>query len=212
MNIDYNKFVCPVCNGEFEALVDISGTQVDLRLDLKPLGPISAPFLLPVCPDCKFVIHDDTIPETEIAQCKTIVESEPYRQCVERASYYLLGRLYQQLGKDNLTLAHIFLKASWQEEDDETKLKEDLELSLKYFRKYLTDTVDRASSWETAQIVTGELLRRLGYFNEAESHLQGLLELDSFKNNILNKVVVFEIELCRNQDSRTYTMSEVNMA
>lgn len=211
MRVDFNKFVCPVCSGEFEALIDLSGTQFDQRLDLKPVGAISAPSLIPVCPECKFVIYDDTISEAEIAQCRSIVESEQYRQYVERASYYLLGRLYQQLGKDHLTIAHVFLKASWQEEDDVAKLKEDLELSLEYFGKYLNNAVGQDVPWQTAQVLKGELLRRLGNFSEAESHLKRLLELEPFNDNVLNKVVRFEIELCSMQDSSSHTVSEAKL-
>lgn len=135
----YEDKVCPLCKREFKALVDISGTQIDMRLDLKPIGPISAPLLVPVCPNCKFVIYDDIIVEDEVLQCKGIIESDEYQQHSERASYYLFGLLFQKLGKNELNVAHLFLKASWQEEEDETYYKEDLELSLNYFEKFHQD-------------------------------------------------------------------------
>lgn len=47
---------CPLCKTEFKAHLAGSGTQFGMRLDLKPLGAIAAPWPVAVCPKCHFVL------------------------------------------------------------------------------------------------------------------------------------------------------------
>ena len=55
------KKTCPLCATAFEAELDLSGTQFSQRLDLKPIGPIAAPWRLAVCPQCHFVLYTDEL-------------------------------------------------------------------------------------------------------------------------------------------------------
>ena len=141
---------CPLCDTTFTTILDMSGTQFGMRLDLKPVGPIAAPWKVPVCTKCGFVMFDDELSEEQLAKCKTIVDSPEYQKHRDRASYYQMGRLYEQLERDDLPTAHIFLKASWQEEDDADHLKETLELSLKHFEAYLKQGPPKPSEEEDA--------------------------------------------------------------
>ena len=213
---------CPLCGEEFKCEVDRSGTQLDTRLDLKPLGLIAAPWRVPVCPRCHFVFYDEEIPAEELAKCRSIVQEDAYKKQSGRASYFLLGLLYEGLKKDPLEIGHVFLKASWQEEPDEKKLKEDLERSLKHFEAYLKeppkpkaaseDEEDEGQPYEVAQILKGELLRRLGRFDEANSHLAGLQKLEAFQGTFLADIVRFEIDLCSKKDSQPHKVSEAKSA
>ena len=70
---------CPLCKTEFDTMVAMSGTQFGRRLDLKPLGPIAAPWPIPVCPKCKFVLYSDNIPKDELDKCQKIVSDAAYK-------------------------------------------------------------------------------------------------------------------------------------
>jgi tetratricopeptide (TPR) repeat protein len=199
----------------------MSGTQFGMRLDLKPLGPIAAPWRLPVCPKCHFVLFDSEIPGEELIRCKQIVQDDAYKQQTGRASYYLLGLLYEGLKKDPLALGHIFLKASWQEESDENKLEDDLKRSLQHFEIFLKEPKkngasqkadEEDNSYETAQLLKGEILRRLGRFDDAKDYFSGLQQLKAFQGTFLADIVRFEISLCDKKDSKPHEVSEVEPA
>jgi uncharacterized protein (DUF2225 family) len=204
------KKTCPVCKTEFKTMVDMLGTSFGMRLDLKKLGPIASPWRIPVCTKCKFVLYDDKIPEKDLAKCKEIVESKDYKKHSARASYFLLGILSQKLGKDDMKIAHLYLNASWQEEENKEHLKQDLGLSLKYFEAYLKDpTAKEPDAYFTALLLKGELLRRLGKFDEAKKHLDTLKEKKKFKGTFLGDIVTYEIELCNQKDAKPHKVSEV---
>lgn len=203
---------CPICSHTFSCIMDMSGYQSGMRLDLKPLGPTPAPWSIPVCPKCSFVIYDEEIPAEELAQCKEIIKAESYKIHSDRASYYLLGLLYEGLGKEPLDIGHIFLKASWQEESDKVNLKEDRERSLKQFEIYLGSSPgadEEEGSRQTEQLLKGELLRCLGRFDEAKTCLKTLLEIKEFQGTFLENVVEYEIKLCEQKDSASHDIKEV---
>jgi len=208
---------CPLCEEVFKCELDMSGTQFGMRLDLKPLGPTAAPWRIPVCPKCHFVLYDDEIPAEEFVKCKEIVRSDAYKKQSGRASYYLLGLLFEGLEKNPLDIAHIFLKASWQEESDEKKLKDDLEHSLHHFELFLKDQPKsdavlqkEDNAYVTAQLMKGEILRRMSHFDEAKSYLSGLLSFKPFQGGtLLGDIVRFEISLCDKKDSGPHAVSEM---
>lgn len=210
---------CPLCEESFECEMDTSGFQAGMRLDLKPLGPTPAPWSVPVCPQCHFVLYSDDISPEELTACQAIVRSDAYRQNSARASYYLLGLLFEGLDKDPLSLGHIFLQASWQEEADEDKLKDALERSLHHFERFLNRPRNGTAasqgvstddeSYATAQLVKGEILRRLGRFDEAKAHFSDLRELEAFHEPFLAGIVRFQMRLCTRMDSGPYALSEM---
>lgn len=208
---------CPLCGHAFTCELDMSGTQFGVRLDLKPLGPTAAPWRIPVCPQCRFVLYADEISAEELERCREIVKGEEYRKHASRASYFLLGLLYEGLGKDPLTMGHVFLKASWQEEDEAEKLKEDLERSLSHFGAYLkepgskgpTQSMKDDEAYRVAQLLKGELLRRLARFEQAEAHLKKIEQMDGIKGNFMGDIVRYELRLVENRDSRPHDVSEV---
>ncbi len=201
---------CPLCKHTFNYMADTSGTKFDQRLDLKPVGPIAAPWSIPVCPECGLVyVSKNDFSGVELQKCRSIIESAEYKQRHGRGSYVLLGVLYEGLGRDESSIAHVFLKASWQEEKDNQKWKEDMERSLGHFEAYLKTETDKNGQWQTAQILKGEILRRLGRFDEAKAHLTSLKTSEKFQTKQLAHVINFELELCEIKDLKPHTVSEI---
>ena len=201
---------CPLCKTEFSAMAAMSGTQFSSRTDLKPLGAIAAPWPMPVCPKCKFVLYGDDIPKDELAKCQTIVSDAAYKEISKRASYYLLGSLYEKLNKEDMTIGHVFLKASWQEEGNLMQLNEDLQLSEKHFAAFLAKANEHDKSWQTAQIVVGEIKRRLKNFDAAKKHFDGLKQMTEFQGNQLEKMIDFQLKLIAKNDSAPHSLKDMD--
>ena len=213
---------CHLCDTKFKTRMDASGTSFGMRLDLKKLGPIASPRSVAVCPNCHYVLLGDDLTEDELAKCRQVVESKEYKEHSGRASYFLLALLYEGLGRESLDIAHTYLKASWQEENDEKHLKEDLGMSLKNFEAYLKEgppkkadgkteekAQDENSAYDTARLLKGELLRRLGRFEEARKYLQALLEEKQFQSTFFGDIVRYQIKLCVQKDAKPHEISEV---
>jgi hypothetical protein len=206
------QVTCPVCDHAFEATVDMSGTQFDMRLDLRPLGPTPAPWKIPVCPQCQFVLFDEEPKPDVLDQYKAIVASDVYQAVLERPSYRRLAVLMEQLGRGDDLVAHTYLKASWQEELGEDSYREDVELALRHFDAWLATTEARGEAWWTAMIVSGELERRLGRFAAARSRFETLQNLDDPSDPIMSSVVTFQLARIEARDTGSYTVSDVTEA
>ena len=198
---------CPVCGNVFYARLDLSGAGSEMRLDLKPVGDVAWPWLLPDCPKCGFVVYRLPVPAAELARCRVITASEEYKKARARSSYYRVGLLYLRLGLPVYSVANSFLKASWQEESDPARLKEDLELSLKYFTDCAATCA--AEEKENSQLLAGELLRRLGRFDEARAHLAKLQGLKGFQKNFFADIVEFQLVRCAKLDPAPYELEDV---
>ncbi len=202
------ELACPVCGQVFYARLETSRPQVEMRLDLKPVG--YGPALLPSCPKCGFVTYRLPMPRAELAKCKTIVASEGYKKNIRRSTYFRLGLLYENLGAPAFTLANTYLKASWQEEKEAADLKDDQERSLKYFAACSLSCRDEEK--ENSQLLTVELLRRLGRFGEAGAALEKLRGLKGFQNNFFADILAYQAGLCRENDSSPHDMEEVRVS
>jgi len=203
------EFTCPVCGTAFYAKLDVNPGQYDMRLDLKPIGDAPAPWRLPDCPKCGFVIYAISLSKAELAAHKRTVASPEYAASLRRSSYYRLGLLYAGMGRPDFAVANAFLKASWQEEASPAELKDDLASSLKYFTAAAASPKSSLVERENSQLLMGELLRRLGRFEECAAHLKALRGTKGFTNNFFGDVVDYQLKLCVGRDAGIYEMEDV---
>jgi tetratricopeptide (TPR) repeat protein len=203
------EFTCPVCANSFYAKLDVDSGQCDMRLDLKPVGECPAPWRLPDCPKCGFVIYAITIPKGELALNKRTVASPDYAGARERSSYYRLALLFAGQGRSPFAVGNAFLKASWQEEAEPAKLKDDLERALKCFQAAAAGEKTPLEEKENSQLLAGELLRRLGRFDEALVHLRSLRGTKGFTDNFFGDILDYQVVLCLKKDAGIYEMEDV---
>lgn len=185
-------FVCPIDGKAFKARVVGSYSQFGMRLDLKPLGALIAPIPMPVCPDNGFVMFKENFSDAEIAKLKPIVLGDGYRSARQQhTDHYMTAYLRERLGADDLELAHLYLKASWEAETrGAPALVEQYRLlALHWFESLLKKDTSRSPQWWSAVIVGAELERLLGRFDEAEKRLSDLPVAELDANSVLHKVI-----------------------
>ena len=113
-------FVCPLDGEEFTQRISASGTSYGRMLDLKPYGPIAAPWSLPVCPTSGFVMYRPRFSAEEVGKLKPYVDSYEYWSMRRtETTYYLAAKLQEVLGEPDETLAFTLLQATWQAESRE---------------------------------------------------------------------------------------------
>lgn len=201
---------CPVCETDFNALVDLSGTQCGVRLDLKPLGNIGAPWLIPVCPDCSFVIYKQNFEEEELEKLRTLVASEEYKKvAADNPSYFLLAKIYEHLGEDSGSIAYAYLQASWQVEWDPPKCDACLEASLRAFSTHLETCETEDETWATSNFLCGEIERRLRRFEQARERFEKLREMPQFQKGAFPGMIALELKLIEQRNWRPHSTKGV---
>lgn len=194
---------CPVCHTSFKAVVDTSSSRHGMRLDLKPVGPIPAPWAIPKCPKCGFIIYKQEWEETEQLKVQQFVNSEDYKNILaDNSTYYLLAKILEHMGVDDLEIAHTYLKASWQVEHDKLKCAKYLGESLKKFEAFLAVNTSKNNDWIKSELVTGEIERRLGRFEQAQNRFARLKTLPEFNQaEHIVSIIKYQLTLIAAKDN-----------
>lgn len=202
------KVTCPLCGHHFTAIVDVSGTMFGRRLDLKPIGPYPAPWMIPVCPKCHLVIYSRKITAADLARIKTLVKTDGYKALAKDSpTYYLLSRIFRHLNRDALLVAHTLLKATWQVEHQAKKWRQYAAEAVTWFDKGLAKRSPREGRWQVAVMIAGDLERRLGRLAAAKARfekLRGMKDVPKFQTGILAKIIGYQLELIAKGDTRPH--------
>ena len=115
--LTYGKvsLICPIDGESFETTLAMSGTQAGQFIDLKPYGPIAAPWPIAKCPTSGFVMYKKPFTEDELAVLKPYVAGAEYQALQHtETNYYLAARLQRVLKAPDETIAFTLLRASWE--------------------------------------------------------------------------------------------------
>lgn len=197
MTMGEQSFTCPIGGETFTQRMATSGYQYGMQLDIKPVGAIAAPLPLPECPGNGFLIFDEGLSDADIDRLTAVVASREYQAMRGREStYYRAAHLQRALGQPVHRIAWTLLRASWQAGGDQYLRY--AEEALAEYRKALQGPPDGEFTTElqdSAHIVIGELLRRLGRFDEAQAHLRALQERKDWQDTPLAAIVQQELRL-----------------
>ena len=194
------EHTCPIGGEKFTSDMLMSGVSVDVKTDLEPLGAIMAPTPIPICPSNQFVMFKDDFTQQELDKYEKIIQSEAYlKQVAEKASAQrLLGVMLELAGENQNTeqMEWIFLQASWLGSQ-----RQDLEKVLHYADLNLKDGNQHIEKLTTMKFVRGEMLRKLGRFDEAKKQFEELSKEPTVKaSEYLQKLTELELELTAEKD------------
>ena len=191
---------CPLDGTRFRATVDASGASSGMRLDLKKVGAIHEPSLLAECPSDHFVLYKNSFAPEELAALRKIVASPAYKGAVaaKESTYFLLAKIYEQLGKSDYQLANLYLRASWQVEEEPARYASYAGQSLAHLNAFLGAAAAHDDDWVTAQLLAGELERRLGKFELAQARFA---KLQTIKDPPIAAIVQYELTLLAAKDA-----------
>jgi uncharacterized protein (DUF2225 family) len=204
------KVKCAICEHEYEATLTASSLQLGQRLDLRPLpfwGIVSPPRVA-VCPKCGFVeFHEDgKYPKDELKALSEFVLSDQYKQLVKsETSYFRLAKICELLKKPQSQIAYAYLQATWQVEGENgNRPKAYLQACLDAYDKVISDNTADAGQCQIARFLKGEMLRRLGNFEDAKKHFDARQKLDASKAPPYPKLIPIELDLIAKKDDRPH--------
>lgn len=205
------SFTCPIDGKDFNQMMDASGTQYGLRLDLKPLGPTAAPWAVPECPKCGFVFfkqESGVVPQPLVEEVKPFILSKEYQNAKSAPSYYRLALLLEFLREDDLAIAQAFLQASWQAEGKPDTAKEYLSNAYPYFRAVTNSPKVGEDDYVYATLMRGELERRLGKFPEAKATFEKAKSGKMFAKPELQAIIARQLEFIGKKDSDPHAAND----
>ena len=203
--------VCPLDGTRWTATLDGSGTSFGQHLDMKPFGPTPAPWRLAVCPTDHFVMYQDKFSKDELATLRPLIQSPAYQALAkDHTEYFLLGKIFEHLKRPPLQVALIYVKASWQVDTDPVRYAEYVKEALRHYEVGLAvpdqasgeaSPEERASQRINAELLVGELERRLGRFDAAQVRFSRLKNSPQMKEPILQAIVTQQLALVAAKDS-----------
>ena len=197
-------FTCPIGGEKFTQTMDTSGTRIGMMTDTRPVGPIATPFSLAQCPSNKFVMFKKEFSPDELAKFERVVNSAEYQQIAAQSpSYFAWGRMMELAGEnqDAQQMMNIFLQASWQSESQESFSK-----TLEYADKVLANKAISSKDAINTQFLRGEMLRKLGRFDEAKRVFTALQKNPEVKQDkLFSQLAALQLSLV----AKKSTVSEI---
>lgn len=196
------EFICPIDGHEYTDIIDMSGTRTGRRLDMKPLGAISAPWHLPTCPECGFPYFKHEFSKEDISKYRIFINSDSFKKYIpDSPSYFLLAKIKEFDNYPAEEIAFNYIQASWQvEKKNKVKYKTYLQLALEYYLESIKDSRKKDEDWLNHCIMVGEIERQLGRFDSALIRFKKL-QRKKVDKEIFSKIINQEIELCHKQIS-----------
>jgi hypothetical protein len=186
-----------------------SGTSFGQQLDLKPFGPMPAPWPLARCPSNGFVLYKEEFSADEIERLKPYVLSPEYQALrKDNSDYYLAAQLLQFMGADADEVAWSLLQATWEMEADATRYRRYAQEALAKFSVSLTKPQADRQKWATMQLIAGELERRLGRFEDARERFSELGAEDEFHTGVLAEILAYQLQLVDASDTQPHPIPE----
>jgi len=156
------------------------------------------------CPACGYVADNLAKP---IPVPEDFLESEQYLSFGDHESLSELGRTFMQQGRiascagNNSDAMHAYIHAAWCADDasDEYWSKQARLLALEEMGKqgYLTD--------ESILALKADLLRKTEQFEELITEYKS----KTFSDDLISKIITFQLLKATEQDTKTYTVEEV---
>jgi hypothetical protein len=181
------EMTCPYDGVKFSLSAQASGTSFGQMLDWMQFGAIESPWPLATCPTNGFVFIKTKYEDDELERLRPLILSAEYQSIKGETPYYRAAWIMERTGASHQDVSYFLLQATWEVGWIEFRGPRDLAegTTSERYRRYATELlarlpVDIADESRTAErrtldrLLIGELLRRLGRFDEADSHFAAL--------------------------------------
>lgn len=194
------EFTCPFDSHAWKQRIETSADVKGIRLDMRQLGDVVQPPTLPQCPKCKAVLFTDKFELNLVLALKPFITGQDFAHMAAKyPSYYVLAQVQQRLKAPSYHVGHSFLRASWQAESKPAIARHCLEQAQEFLSLAFQAMERTDKRYADTALLLGELERRLGQFEQADTRFRGLV--DVFKEPGLQRIVARQMELIASRDS-----------
>lgn len=202
-------FTCPICANEWKQRVETSSNPTGLRLDLRQLGDVQDPPTLPQCPKCRFVVFSDNLKKPVIDKLKPFVQGQDYQILSAKGPpYFCLAQIQQHLKASPRFVAQSYLRAAWQVEEHEAQALRYLTVAEEKFAQALRIMERSDKAYVDVALLRGEVLRRLGKWEQASKHFRDLSARPEFQDAKRQLIISQQMALLARQDSQPQQLRE----
>ncbi len=236
MTLHEVEMTCPYDGTKFTFQAQGSGTTFDKSLDFMAIGPIRSPWPIAICPTNGFVFIKDEYSPEDLERLRPLVLSPDYQALKGETPYYHAAWITERDGGAHRKVSIFLMQATWEAgqnevheryqarserpgapEPDYKDLLAEGTQSERY-KRYATELLarlpddiaaDPGDASETFRLLKGELLRRLGRFDEADAYFKELASRYASRANI-SKYIAFQRQLIAKRDIGIHRISQAN--
>ncbi|MGA2128390.1 MAG: hypothetical protein ABSG76_19830, partial [Xanthobacteraceae bacterium] len=178
------EMICPYDGTKFSFQAQTSGSSFGTTLDFMPVGAIQSPSPMAVCPTNGFVFFKDKFDDQELERLRPLILSPDYQALKEETPYYRAAWIGEHTRAPHAEVSWALLQATWEVFRDP-----------QHYARYATELATRLPDDIAAsnpdqkrmfQLLQGEIMRRLGSFDDAKQYFQNWSrELDPTSNDAL---------------------------
>lgn len=197
------EMTCPYDGAKFSFVGQGSGTSFGQQLDLKAVGAITSPWPIAVCPTNGFVFYKNKFSDGELEKLRPFILSPEYQATKGESPYYRAFWIVDHSGGLHAEASEKLLFATWESGGDRYARYATL------LAERLPKDVENAQGKERDKFVAlrGELLRRLGRFDEAAEYLRRW-QPELGVASVAWMIVRYELELIAQRDSGIHMVAD----
>jgi hypothetical protein len=152
-------------------------------------------------------MYQNEFPQADMTRLREYVLSEEYRALKDgNTNYYLAARLRAHLGEKPAQRAEMLVQATWEAQSGAQYERYAAEALAAYQQllteQSLTEESADPEAWLTAQLVAGELERRLGRFADAKMRFLMLAKREEVRSGILAAILQLQLQLIEAKDNQ----------
>jgi hypothetical protein len=207
------NFTCPICANEWKQRIETSSNATGLRLDLRQLGDVQDPPTLPQCPKCRFVMFSDNLKKPVVEKLKPFVQGQDYQILSAKSPpYFCLAQIQELLKASPRFVAQSYLRAAWQVEDNEALAHRYLAAAEEKFAMALRIMERSDKAYVDIALLRGEVLRRLGKWDQAAKHFRDLSGRPEFQDTKRKLIISQQMNLLARKDNQPQQLREPGAA
>jgi hypothetical protein len=207
------NFTCPICGNEWKERVETSSRPNGMRLDLRQLGDIVDPPTLPQCPKCRFVLFTESLNDKALAKLKPFVQGQDYQILAGKSpTYFCLAQIQQCLGAPPRFVGQSYLRAAWQVEDKQAIATRYLAAAEEKFTAAMAAMKQSDKPFSETALLRGEVLRRLGKWDDAQKQFRDLGGLPEFQDARRKQILAQQLGLIARKDNQPQQLREPGAA